>query len=103
MEIVVKFTTSQLFLFIAGLAVAGIAIPAQAQMRGNFADADTNHDGKVSFQEYHAYASQQLRSRSGRMAQRFKSLSPQEQQTRLKQRFDAADSDHNGFLDRKEW
>jgi Ca2+-binding EF-hand superfamily protein len=72
-------------------------------MLGSFQAADANHDGKVSLQEYQAYASQQLMSRNGRMAQRFKALSPQEQQARLKQRFDGAVADHNGFIDRKEW
>lgn len=99
-----KFALNRLSVLAMGIAIASTFIlPAQARMLGNFDEADVNHDGKVSLQEYQAYATQQMASRSGRLAQRFKALSPQDQQARLKQRFDAADSDRNGVLDRKEW
>lgn len=99
-----KFARNRLSGLAMGIAiVAASALPAQARMLGNFDEADANHDGKVSPQEYQAYASRQMASRNGRLAQRFKALGPQEQQARLKQRFDAADADHNGMLDRKEW
>jgi Ca2+-binding EF-hand superfamily protein len=39
----------------------------------------------------------------GRMAQRFKQLSPQEQAARLQQRFAKMDSAHKGYLDRNDW
>lgn len=99
-----KFTVNRLSALLMGIAIASaLALPAEARMLGNFDEADANHDGKISLQEYQAYAGQQMASRNGRLARRFKALSPQEQQARLKQRFDAADADHNGILDRKEW
>lgn len=99
-----KFRVNRLSALLMGIAIASaLALPAEARMLGNFDEADANHDGKISLQEYQAYASRQMASRNGRLAQRFKALSPQEQQARLKQRFDAADADHNGILDRKEW
>lgn len=76
---------------------------AQAQMKGNFDDADANHDGHVTLQEYEAYATGSLMARNGRLAQRFKQLSPQEQAARLQQRFDGMDKGHKGYLDRSDW
>lgn len=97
-------STKKMTVALLGLAAfAAWAMPAQARMLGDFGAADANHDGKVSLQEYQAYATQQMAGRNGRLAQRFKALSPQDQQARLKQRFDAADANHDGVLDRKEW
>jgi Ca2+-binding EF-hand superfamily protein len=82
---------------------AALTFPVQAQMRGNFDEADTNHDGKVTLSEFEAYTTSRLMARNSKLAMRFKALSPEEQQARIKQRFDTIDTDHNGYLDRKEW
>lgn len=89
-------------------ALAAVAILAgtpavQAQLRGNFDDADTNHDGHVTLQEFTAYATRQLAESSGRKAKRFQQLSPQEQQSRLQARFEQLDRGHKGYLDRSDW
>ncbi len=76
---------------------------AQGQMRGSFDDADANHDGRVTLQEFESYATQQLISANGPMAQRFKQLSSQEQAARLRQRFNKKDTGHKGYLDRNDW
>lgn len=103
-EITVSRSAKKMTAVLLGFAaLAAWALPAQARMLGDFQAADTNRDGKVSLQEYQAYATKQMAGRNGRLAQRFKALSPQDQQVRLKQRFDAADANHDGSLDQKEW
>jgi hypothetical protein len=90
----------------AGLALAMIIVAAtavDAQSRGNFDDADANHDGHVTLQEFEAYATKRLMSANGPMAQQFKKLSPTEQTARLQQRFETLDHGHKGYLDRNDW
>lgn len=76
---------------------------AQAQMKGNFDDADANHDGRVTLQEYKDYTTARLANASGRLARRFKQLSPEDQAARLQKRFDKMDHGQKGYLDRKDW
>jgi hypothetical protein len=53
---------------IALVAVFAGATCAQAQMmRGNFDDADANHDGRVTLQEFEAYATGRLMAANGPM------------------------------------
>jgi Ca2+-binding EF-hand superfamily protein len=86
------------------VAVALFAAPgAEAQMKGKFDDADANHDGRVTFQEYQAYVTSRLAAANGPRAQKFKALSPQDQAARLQQRFETLDSGHKGYLDRDDW
>lgn len=85
------------------LLVLGSASAAQAQARGNFDDADSDHDGHVTWPEYQTYLTQRLTAADGPIAQRFKQLSPDEQVSRLKERFDRLDAAHKGYLDRKDW
>jgi hypothetical protein len=77
--------------------------PALARMRGNFDDADANHDGRVTLQEFMAYATRSLSAASGPRAQRFNHLDPQQQSALLQQRFNKADTGHKGYLDRGDW
>ena len=79
------------------------AYAAQAQMKGNFDDADANHDGHVSLQEYKDYVTSRLSNANGRIARRFKQLSPEDQAARLQKRFDKMDHGQKGYLDRKDW
>ena len=87
---------------LANMRMAGTPATA-AQLKGNHDAADANHDGRVTLQEYEAYATSRLMAANGRMAQRFKQLSPQEQAARLQQRFAKMDSAHKGYLDRNDW
>ena len=80
-----------------------LAPASRAQMRGYFGDADSNHDGRVTLDEFETYASTKLDTRGGLTAQRFRAMSPQEQGARLQQRFDANDSGHKGYLTQKDW
>jgi hypothetical protein len=75
---------------------------AQARVHGNFDDA-TNHDGRVTLQEYETYVTNRLKSANGPRAERFRQLSPQEQAARLQQRFESLDKGHKGYLDRNDW
>jgi Ca2+-binding EF-hand superfamily protein len=87
------------------VAVVGLlaACAAQAQMKGNFEDADANHDGKVTLQEYKDYVTNHLSTANGRIARRFKQLSPEEQAQRLQKRFNKMDHSQKGYLDRNDW
>ena len=87
---------------VAAVGIMG-ACTADAQMKGNFDDADANHDGHVTLQEYKDYVSSHLATANGRMAQRFKQLSPEEQAARLEKRFNKMDHGQKGYLDRKDW
>jgi Ca2+-binding EF-hand superfamily protein len=90
-------------MFLCFLTLLAAAPAAQAQMKGDFDQADADHDGHVTFQEYQAYVSGHLADLDGPIAQRFKQLSPEEQASRLHRRFDTADKGHKGYLDRKDW
>jgi len=79
------------------------ACTAQAQMKGNFEDADANHDGHVTLQEYKDYVTARLATANGRIARRFKQLSPEDQTERLQKRFNKMDHGQKGYLDRKDW
>ncbi len=87
------------------VALVGLlaACAAHAQMKGNFDDADANHDGKVTLQEYKDYVSNRLSTANGRIARRFKQLSPEDQAQRLQKRFTKMDHGQKGYLDRKDW
>jgi Ca2+-binding EF-hand superfamily protein len=76
---------------------------AQAQMKGDFDAADANHDGHVTFEEFAAYAKQELGNANGRKARKFKQLSDEQQTNLLHKRFDKADRNHKGYLDRSDW
>jgi Ca2+-binding EF-hand superfamily protein len=86
----------------AVVALTGTAC-VHAQNRGNFEDADTNKDGHVTLQEFEAYATRRLVNGSGRVARRFQKLTPEQQSTRLEQRFQKLDHDHKGYLDKNDW
>jgi len=86
------------------LVMALVGTPgAQAQMKGNFDEADANHDGRVTLQEFESYAASRLTAANGPRAQRFKQLDPQLQGAVLQKRFDARDRGHKGYLDRGDW
>ena len=93
------------------LAIATVAMavpllgtpPARAQMKGNFDDADRNHDGRVTLQEFETYAAARLTAANGPRAQRFKRLSPEQQTALLQQRFERMDRGEKGYLDRNDW
>lgn len=76
---------------------------AHSQTRSSFDQADVNHDGRVTLQEFETYATSRLMAATGSAAQKFRHLSPREQQARLRKRFEKADKDHKGYLDRADW
>jgi hypothetical protein len=87
------------FAVLASLALTAV----QAQMKGDFDAADANHDGHVTFDEFSTYAKQQLGGANSRRARRFKLLSTDQQDAALRKRFDQADRNHKGYLDRSDW
>ncbi len=89
--------------FLVAIISLMTACAAQAQMKGNFDDADANHDGHVTLQEYKDYVTARLATANGRIARKFKQLSPEDQAARLQKRFDKMDHGQKGYLDRKDW
>lgn len=100
-----RFPQRRLARSAALVAVIGLmgACATQAQMKGNFDDADANHDGHVTLQEYTDYVTGRLSSANGRIARKFKQLSPEDQADRLQKRFNKMDHGQKGYLDRKDW
>lgn len=88
---------------VAVIGLLGACAAHAQQMRGNFDDADADHDGKVTLQEYTNYVTKKLAAANGRMAQRFKQMTPQDQADRLQKRFNKMDHGQKGYLDRKDW
>lgn len=77
--------------------------PARAGASDTFDLADTNHDGRVTLQEFEAYVTQRLQHGQGPRARRFRRLSPEAQRTRLERFFAQLDRGHKGYLDRSDW
>lgn len=91
-------------LAIGAAAMAVLSAPrAHARTLGNFDAADANHDGRVTLQEFEAYAAQRLATRSGPIAARFRRFSPDQQTLRLQRRFERMDHGNKGYLDRDDW
>ena len=75
----------------------------QAKMVGSFSAADTNHDGRVTLQEFQAYATSQFLASSSRRAEKFKEMSPSERAERIQHRFEKLDSGNKGYLVPTDW
>lgn len=84
-------------------------VPAHAQTTqrdpaAGFAQADTDHDGKLSFDEYKAMSDTVVARRvaeqpDGRLAK----ATPEQRATMVKRRFDNTDRNHDGTIDAAEW
>ena len=72
-------------------------------MGSGLADADVNGNGHVTLLEFEAYAAQQLVVGTGFRGQRFREMSPQEQQAVLQECFKQMDYGNKGYLDRDEY
>ena len=79
------------------------ACGALAQARVDFDQVDANHDGRITFQEFQAYATPRLMTAQGPRAERFQALSSQQQTAVLRERFNRLDQGHKGHLDRNDW
>ena len=89
----------------AALTIAAlmVASTAYAKNLGDFNIADANRDGHVTLQEFSTYETQRLKASNGLTAQRFKQMTPQEQEVRLQARFKKLDSGNKGYLDQNDW
>lgn len=91
-----------------GAAVAAVVTlaagsAAQAQMKGNFDDADANHDGHVTLSEFETYVTNQLMAGTGKKAQKFQQMTADERNSRLQARFEQLDATHKGYLEKSDW
>ncbi|MCQ8277551.1 hypothetical protein NFI95_03680 [Acetobacteraceae bacterium KSS8] len=85
------------------LSVLSLPVSAHAAMPGDFAAADINHDDRVTLPEFESYARARLMAADGMRARAFRSMSPTEQDNRLKTRFEQMDRGGKGYLDRGDW
>lgn len=80
--------------------------PQPTQPPRVFIAADTDHDGKLSFDEFKALV-QRLEARRAAKhpdaASRVAKLTPDQLDARLHKRFDRIDADHDGFIETAEW
>ena len=94
-------------LAVALVAVATLGPAAHAQSKRSgaaaFSRADVNHDGRMTFREFEAFTANRLMRGSGKAAQKFRQLSPQQQQTRLQRRFERLDEGYKGYLTPGDW
>jgi hypothetical protein len=95
-------TTAAALAVVPLLSLAGGAV-AHAQSKVGFDAVDSNHDGRVTLQEYETFTTQRLMASSGRAAQKFKEMNPDQQESRLRARFNKLDRGHKGYLDRNDW
>ena len=98
-----RFNNKRNVILILLLGILVLSTTAHAQMKGKFDDADANHDGHITLSEFDAYVEKRMESANGPRAQMFKQMTPDEQATRLKQRFDNLDTGHKGYLDKADW
>ena len=76
----------------------GLSATAHAQSDKRFERADTDHDGRVTLQEYEHFVGHRLMKAKGKWAQKFQSLDPEQQATLLQRRFHRLDKQHKGYL-----
>ena len=67
-----------------------------------FAAMDARRDGRVTYEEFRAAQLRQLQHEGGRRAQ-MAAAYPNLAETRLRQRFEQLDADHDGTLEAREW
>ncbi|MCQ9154193.1 EF-hand domain-containing protein [Acidomonas methanolica] len=95
--------------FILGLAGLALSDEAFAQdgsgdrRMASFQAADANHDGRVSQEEFEAFAKARLASSGGMRAAMFGRLPPEEQKARLDEKFAQMDSGGKGYLTPDDW
>lgn len=94
------------FLGLAGPVLSDrvFAQDASADRRvASFQAADTNHDGRVSRDEFEIFARSRMATAGGMRAAMFKRLSPEEQKARLDGKFAQMDTKGNGYLTPDDW
>jgi Ca2+-binding EF-hand superfamily protein len=84
-----------MFVLAAAAAVALLPLSAQA---GRFEKADANRDGRVTFQEFETQTNRQMTKGKGKMAEKFRQLSPQQRAKRIQRRFHRLDEANKGYL-----
>jgi Ca2+-binding EF-hand superfamily protein len=86
----------------AAAAMAQDAAPRDP-MRG-FKLSDTNGDGQLSYDEYHAMSMKMIdRAVARRPDSRMASATPEQREALIKQRFAAIDANKDGVIDATEW
>ena len=90
---------------IAFFAFASSSCLAQVQTdkSQSFSEADKNHDGKISFEEFEIYVRSYLRKKSNFESSGFSMLPYSTQEAILKDHFDKMDVRHKGYLVQTEW
>ncbi|MBB2168331.1 EF-hand domain-containing protein [Gluconacetobacter aggeris] len=69
----------------------------------SFQAADANHDGRVSQDEFEAFARARMASSGGMRAAMFSRLAPEDQKARLDEKFAQMDTSGKGYLTPDDW
>lgn len=88
---------------LAGAARAQSRDPQQDRRLASFQAADTNRDGRISRDEFEAFARARIAASGGMRAAMFGRMDPDQQKARLEERFFQMDDDHKGYLTPADW
>ncbi|GAN69683.1 EF-hand domain-containing protein [Acetobacter orleanensis] len=69
----------------------------------SFQAADTNHDGRISYDEFEIFAKSRMATAGGMRAAMFKRLSPEDQKARLDGKLAQMDTKSKGYLTPDDW
>ncbi|MFT8558813.1 MAG: EF-hand domain-containing protein [Acetobacter sp.] len=76
---------------------------ASDRRMASFQVADTNHDGRISQDEFEAFARARMASSGGVRATMFNRLTPEDQKARLDAKFAQMDRNGKGYLTPDDW
>lgn len=86
----------------AATIFASLAFAEDQLAKVPFDRVDTGHDGRITFAEFEAFALEALKAKGGTTA-RLAAAHPDIARERIRARFDAIDTKHQGYIDRSEW
>lgn len=89
-----------------GPVLSGMAFAQEAsadRRMASFQTADANHDGRISQDEFAAFARARMASSGGMRAAMFGRLAPEDQKARLDEAFARMDSGGKGYLEPDDW
>ncbi len=95
-----------LVLGMVGPALSDIAFAGDGsddRRLASFQAADANHDGRISQDEFEAFARARMASSGGMRAAMFGRLAPEDQKARLDEKFAQMDSGGKGYLTPDDW
>jgi Ca2+-binding EF-hand superfamily protein len=81
---------------------AALAAAPEAAPLAPFETVDGDHDGHISYDEFHAFALADI-AKSGGLRAKMAAVHPDKAEQRIRERFEALDSKHQGYITQDEW